>query len=178
MGSDRSDPAGPRACLRLPFVASLRPLRAGFGAVLRTGLLATAHPGGVQGRPDHLVPDAGEVLHAAPAYQHDRVLLEVVADAGDVGGDLDARGQTDASDLAKRGVRFLGRGGVDARADAAALRRAPKRGALRLRPRALAPVPDKLLYGRHSSLVCTLALVAPDWFRLQLDPAGRAQGAT
>src|SRR5215831_12611197 len=84
-----------------------------------------------------------------------RTRLLPIADAGDVRGDLDARRQTDASDLAERGVRLLGRRRVDARADAAALRRTAKSGALRLRPRALAPDLDQLLYRRHDALVCT-----------------------
>src|SRR5207247_4468098 len=86
------------------------------------------------------------------------VLLEVVADPRDVGGDLDAACQADAGDLPKSGVRLLRGGGEHARADTAALRRAPERGALRLDPRALAPLLDKLLCGRHRSRVCTLSL--------------------
>ena len=51
------------------------------------------------------------------------MLLQVVPDTGDVGGDLDAAGQAYASNLAKRGVRLLGRGRIDARADTTALRK-------------------------------------------------------
>src|SRR5262245_14778004 len=109
------------------------PLLRGLGAVSRARLLAVANAGGVQGAADDLVPDAGEVLHAAPSHEDDRVLLQVVADARDVGRDLDARGQTDAGDLSERGVGLLRGGRVDARADAAALRRALERWALRLR---------------------------------------------
>src|SRR3954451_23952309 len=92
-------------------------------AVLRASLLAVADAGGVE-RPAHdLVAHAGQVLDAAAADEHDRVLLEVVPLAGDVGGDLDAAGDADASHLAQSRVRLLRRGGVDARADAAALGR-------------------------------------------------------
>src|SRR3954467_6295811 len=91
-------------------------------AVLRAGLLAVAHAGGVE-RPAHdLVAHAREVLDAATADQHDRVLLKIVALARDVGGDLDAARDADTRDLAQRGVRLLGRRGVHARADAAPLR--------------------------------------------------------
>src|SRR3954468_11566988 len=92
-------------------------------AVLRASLLAVADAGGVE-RPAHdLVAHAGQVLDAAAADEHHRVLLEVVPLAGDVGGDLDAAGDADASHLAQSRVRLLRRGGVDARADAAALGR-------------------------------------------------------
>jgi hypothetical protein len=47
-----------------------------------------------------------------------------VADAGDVGGNLDPVGQPDTSYLAQRGVRLLGRLGVDASANATPLGRA------------------------------------------------------
>ena len=53
-------------------------------AVLRAGLLAIADAGGVE-RPAHdLVAHARQVLDAATAHQHDRVLLQVVALARDV----------------------------------------------------------------------------------------------
>src|SRR5579875_844152 len=95
----------------------------GLDAVLRAGLLAVAHAGGVQRAANHLVAEARQILDAAAAHEHDRVLLQVVALAGDVGANLHAVGQPHASDLAQRRVGLLGRGRVDARADAAALGR-------------------------------------------------------
>src|SRR4051812_41892763 len=88
-----------------------------FRAVAAAGLLAVADTLGVQRTADDLVANTGEILHAAATHEHDAVLLEVVADAGDVGGDLDAAGESDAGDLAQRRVRLLGRGRVDAGAD-------------------------------------------------------------
>src|SRR4051794_14719459 len=93
----------------------------GLHAVLRAGLLAVGDAGGVEGAAHDLVADARQVLHAAAAYEHHRVLLEVVALAGDVGGDLHPVGEPDAGDLAKRRVRLLGGSRVDAGADPAAL---------------------------------------------------------
>src|SRR3954468_5252868 len=95
----------------------------GLHAVLRASLLAVGHPGGVERPADDLVAHAREVLHAPAAHQHHRVLLEVVALARDVGGYLHPVGQPHARDLAKRRVRLLRRGRVDARADTASLRR-------------------------------------------------------
>src|SRR5205085_589756 len=95
----------------------------GLHAVLRAGLLAIRHAGGVERPADHLVAHTWQVLHAPAAHQHDRVLLEVVALARDVGRDLHAVRQADARDLAQRRVRLLRRGRVDARADPAPLRR-------------------------------------------------------
>src|SRR2546427_13179989 len=95
----------------------LRLLLGGLGAVPRAGLLAVTNAGGVPGAADDLVPNAREVLHAAASHEHDRVLLQVVADAGDVGGALPAGGQPAAGDLPeRRGGRLPGRG-VAARAD-------------------------------------------------------------
>src|SRR5260370_25665802 len=91
-------------------------------AVTAAGLLAVADALGVQGAADDLVAHAGQVPHPPAADQHDRVLLEVVAHAGDVGRDLDVTGEPDPRHLAERRVRLLGRGRVDARADPAALR--------------------------------------------------------
>src|ERR1700682_187985 len=93
-----------------------------LGAVLGARLLAILGPGRVQGAADDVVADAREVLDAAAADQHHRVLLEVVSDAGDVGRHFDAGGQADARDLAEGRVRLLGCLGIDAYADSPPLR--------------------------------------------------------
>src|SRR6476469_5417481 len=91
-------------------------------AVLRAGLLAVADAGGVE-RPAHdLVAHARQVLDAAAANEHDRVLLQVVALARDVRRDLDAAGDAHTRDLAQRGVRVLRSGGVHTRAHDTTLR--------------------------------------------------------
>src|SRR5713101_8936512 len=64
-------------------VLLLRRLRP-FRSVLRAPLLAILHSRRIQ-RPAHdVIAHAGQVLHAAAAHQHDGVLLQVVADAGNV----------------------------------------------------------------------------------------------
>src|SRR5947207_15700333 len=126
-----------------------RPLRASLGAVLRARLLARADAAGIEGRPDDLVPEARQVLDAAAADEHDRVLLEVVPLTGDVGADLHAVRQADTRDLAESRVRLLRGGRVDARADAALLRRAAERGGLGLRLRGLPTLPHELVDGGH-----------------------------
>src|SRR5512143_2433093 len=80
-----------------------------LGAVLRAALRAALDADGVEGSADDVIANAGEVLHAAPADEHHRVLLEIVADAGDVARDLEAVGEANAGDLAERGVRLLRR---------------------------------------------------------------------
>src|ERR1700735_2954102 len=114
-------------------------------AVAAAGLLAVADALGVQGAADHLVAPAGKVPHPPAAYQHDGVLLEVVAHTGDVGGHLDLAGEPYPGDLAERRVRLLGRGGVDARADAAALGASLQRRGRILGYLVLAALPDQLL---------------------------------
>src|SRR5687767_7946837 len=120
-----------------------------LGAVLATGLLAVADTLGVQRTADDLVTHAGEVLHPAAAHEHHGVLLQVVADARDVGGHLDATGGPDASDLAQRGVRLLRRRRVDARADATALGRTLERRGLGLLDLVLAALADQLVDRGH-----------------------------
>ena len=94
-----------------------------FTPYCERAFLRSRDAGGVE-RPAHdLVAHARQVLDAAAADEHDGVLLQVVALAGDVGRDLHLVGQAHAADLAQRRVRLLRRGRVDARADAAALRR-------------------------------------------------------
>lgn len=69
-----------------------------------------------------MVPNAGKIAHAAAADEHDRVLLQVVAFTRNVRNDFAAVGQADLGDLAKRRVRLLRGGGVNAGANAALLR--------------------------------------------------------
>src|SRR5918999_1322672 len=94
-----------------------------IGSGRSSRLAAVADAGGVEGPTDDLVADARQVLHSAPTDEHDRVLLEVVTDAGDVSGDFDSRGEANTSDLTQSGVGLLRRGRVDAGTDAAPLRR-------------------------------------------------------
>src|SRR5919202_762702 len=121
-------------------------------AVPAASLLAVADALGVQRAADDLVPDAGQVLHTAAAHEHHRVLLQVVADARDVGGHLDAAGEADAGDLAQRRVRLLGRGRVDARAHTAALRGTLQRRGLGLLDLVLAALADQLVDRGHGCL--------------------------
>src|SRR5680860_535808 len=62
-------------------------------AVTRPRLLPCADGGCIERSSDDLVAHTGKVLHTATTHQHDRVLLQVVTFAGDVGRDLDPRGE-------------------------------------------------------------------------------------
>src|ERR1700736_1544813 len=103
-----------------------------LGAVLRATLLAPLGAGRVEGAANDVVPDTGKVLDAAAADEDHRVLLEVVPDPGDIGGDLLAGGEANAGHLPKCGVRLLRRGRIDAHADAPPLRGALQRRCFRL----------------------------------------------
>src|SRR5262245_32457804 len=109
-------------------MGSALPLR----AVAAARLLAVRDAGGVERAADDLVAHAREVLHTTAADEHDRVLLEVVADAGDVRGHFDAGREPDPGDLAQRRVRLLRRRREHTRAHAPALRGALEGRRLRL----------------------------------------------
>src|SRR5437667_7938671 len=94
----------------------------GLGAVLAATLLAVAHPGCVEGPADDVVLDRRQVLDLPAAYQHHRMLLQVVPNTRDVGGDFHLVGEAHARDLAQRGVRLLGRHRAHLEADATLLR--------------------------------------------------------
>src|SRR6188768_850604 len=109
--------AGTTSYLVLRGMLVRRGMLLGLRAVLAAALLAVAHTGGIERAADDVVLDRREVLHAATEDQDHRVLLQVVADARDVGRDLHAVGQAHAGDLAQGGVRLLGRHGPDLQAD-------------------------------------------------------------
>ena len=85
------------------------------------------------------------------ADHHHRVLLQVVALAGDVADHLEAVGQPHLGHLAHGRVRLLRRGGVDARADAPLLRAALQVQRLRPVHARLTRLADQLLDRWHSS---------------------------
>src|SRR5579859_2999488 len=128
-------------------------------AVAAARLLAVAHALGVQGATDDLVADPGQVPHPAAAHQHDRVLLQVVPDTRDVGGDLDLAGEPDPRHLAQGGVRLLGRGRINARAHAPALGAALQGRGRGLGYLVLAALADQLLDSGHR--VSVFLLLAP-----------------
>src|SRR6202007_1539999 len=71
------------------FLRSLGPL----GAVFRAPLLAIIHTGRIECAAYDVITNSREILHAAPAYEHDRVLLQVMSDSGDVRRHFDAISQ-------------------------------------------------------------------------------------
>src|SRR5207253_7337163 len=81
----------------------LRPLR----PVLRSTLAPVLDADRVQRTAHDVIADAGKILDASAADQHDRMLLKIVSDSGNVGGDLDAVGEPNARHLAQRRIRLL-----------------------------------------------------------------------
>src|SRR5579872_3973810 len=98
-----------------------------LGAVLGTALLAVLHPLGVEHAAQDVVAHAGQVLDAAAADHHHRVLLQIVALARDIADHLEAVGQAHLCDLAERRVGLLRGRRIDAGAYAALLRRGLQR---------------------------------------------------
>src|SRR3984957_6509573 len=125
-------------------------------AVAAPGLLTVADPLGVEGASDDLVTHARQVADPAASHQHDGVLLEVVADPGDVGGDFDLARQPAPGHLAQRGVGLLRRGRVDTRADAPALGAAFQGRGSGLSHLVLAALTDQLLDRGHRVSVFVL----------------------
>src|SRR4029453_1571765 len=118
----------------------------------------------------HVVAHARQILHAAAANEHERVLLQVVAAARDVGRHLDAVGEPHARDLAQRGIRLLRRLGEDADAHAALLRAVLERRAFRLADDLLAPRADELTDSRHA-----LSRHLVSWLNGQLKEPGKTR---
>src|SRR5699024_6707642 len=121
--------------------------------------MTTAHSLGVQGATDSAVTHTGQGRHTSTTHEHDRVLLQVVAHTGDVGGDLDAVGELHTRDLTQRGVRLLRGGGVYAGAHAPTLRAAFERRRLGLADPGAASLADQLLNGGHYFSVSNVELL-------------------
>src|SRR5690606_16788710 len=129
----------------------LRPLR----TVLGPTLAAVRDTCRIQRPAHHVITHARQILHAAATHEHQRVLLQVVADAGDVGGHLDLIGQPHTRHLAERRVRLLGRLREHTHTHTTLLRALLQRGALRLEVDLLSTLAYELADGRHSVSTCT-----------------------
>src|SRR6202162_3480006 len=103
-------------------LATLGSLRT-FRTVLRTALLAVLDALGIQHAAENVVTHAGQILDAAAADHDHGVLLKVMTFTRNVADHFEAVGQAHLGDLSKRRVRLLRGRGVDARANAALLRR-------------------------------------------------------
>src|SRR5271168_1034984 len=104
-----------------PVFLLLRSLRT-LGTGERTALLAVLDPLRVKHAADDVVANAGKILHATAAQQHNGMFLQVVTFARNIADDLIAVREADLRDLAQGRVRFLGSRRIDARANAALLR--------------------------------------------------------
>src|SRR6185295_17565367 len=88
---------------------SLQRLLGPLGAVLRTALLAVLDALRIEHAAQDVVAHTWQVLHAAAADHHHRVLLQIVALTRDVADALEAVGEAHLRNLAQRRVRLLGR---------------------------------------------------------------------
>src|SRR5271165_4665148 len=124
-----------------------------LGAILRAALRALDHSDRIERPANDVIPHARKILHTAAADEHDRVLLQVVALAGNVRRHLNAVRQADTGNLAERRVRLLGRLRVYARANSAPLRRSLQCRGGRLIPRCGATLPYQLTECRQTKLL-------------------------
>ena len=69
-----------------------------------------------------MVTNTRQVLYTAAADQNNAVLLQVMADAGDVGTDFNTVRKSYSGDFSQRGVRLFGGSGLYSSADTSFLR--------------------------------------------------------
>src|SRR6185312_3541412 len=108
-----------RPRMSLATLGSFRTLR----AVLGTALLTVLDALGIEDAAENVVTHAWQILDAAAADHDHGVFLKVMTFTWNVADDLEAIGQAYLCDLTKRRVGLLRGRGVDARANAALLRR-------------------------------------------------------
>lgn len=140
-------------------------LRAAGVPRLLVAVLRRVDTGAVERATNDVVADPRQILHTPPTDEDDRVLLEVVPLARDVGGHFHLVRQPDASHLSVRRIRLFRIYDVDADADAALLRAPLERGGLRLSMLLFPSATYELVDGRHDfmflSVSCAALLGAP-----------------
>src|SRR5687768_12542001 len=72
-----------------------------LGAVLTATLASAVDTGGVERAAHDVITNARQVLDSSAADEHDGVLLQIVADTRDVGGDLELVRQADPRHFAE-----------------------------------------------------------------------------
>ena len=95
-------------------------LLASLGAlctVLGAGLHTTVNALGIQSAADDVVTNTRQVLNTTAADQNHGVLLQVMANTGDISRNFHTIGQTHTGDLTQSGVRLLGGGGTNSSAN-------------------------------------------------------------
>src|ERR1019366_3804873 len=92
-----------------------------FRAVLGARLLPAGHSSRVHCSAHNVIADTRQILDAAAADQHNRVLLEVMADSWNIGRDFDTVGEPYAGHLPQSRIRLFRRGRIHASAQASAL---------------------------------------------------------
>lgn len=92
-----------------------------LGSVFGATLCAVLDTGGIKSAAYDVVTHTGKILYTTATYEHDRVLLQVVAFTGNVGVDFLAVGEADTRYFTHCRVRFLGGGGVHTHTDTATL---------------------------------------------------------
>ena len=119
--------------------------------VLGASLLPIRDALRVEDAADDVIADAGQIAHATAADEHDRVLLKIVAFAGNVGRHFDPVGKADASHLPEGRVRLLRRHDFDLQANPALLRAPHHGGMLRLAVLLGPRRANQLIDRRHST---------------------------
>ena len=89
--------------------------------VLGTGLHTAIDALSIQSTTNDVITDTGKVLNTTATDQNNRVLLQVVANTGNVSGNFHTVGQAHTSDLTQCRVRLLGGSGTDGSANATLL---------------------------------------------------------
>jgi hypothetical protein len=97
-----------------------------------------------------MIPDPGEILYPAAANQHNRVFLQIVAYAGNIGGNFRTVGKPYTGNLAEGGIRLFGGNGHHPRANPALLGAGMQRGRLRFRANLLSSGAHQLIDSRHA----------------------------
>lgn len=64
-----------------------------LGAILGATLFSVLDTGGIKGTADYVITNTGQILDPTASNENNRVLLQIVADAGDVSGDFDTVSQ-------------------------------------------------------------------------------------
>jgi len=142
-----------------------------LGAVFGTAVFPAFDAHRIERATHDVVAYSRQILDSAAPNENDRVLLEIVTDARNVGRHLDAIGQPDTGHLPQSRVRLFRCRDEDPDANPSLLGAALERRRVRLRSRSLPSFSDQLTKSRQNGYLFSIEL--PHSENKILNPQGK-----
>ena len=120
-----------------------------FRSIFRTTLLPVRNPCSIKGPANNMISDTGKIFNTPSPNQHNRMLLEIMANSRNISRYLEPVRHPDTSDLSQGRVRFFRGSRIHPDTHTPPLRAASQCGAFAFFLQLFSTTPNKLINRRH-----------------------------